>query len=115
MAGGGKGLTMREVVLRGLRIDGPRPERDLCGAHGTCCSLGGGVYMHPLLVNAETDHRSRTPESSGTNRKLTALERQRVKGVAFSNSTDVKGSQSPTVSEAANVDEKVGLVQRIVH
>lgn len=59
--------------------------------------------MHSLLINSENNHRRRTPEPSATDRKLTALERQRAKLVAmFSNSPDVKDSQRPSASEARN-------------
>jgi len=39
--------------------------------------------MHSLLINSENGHRRRTPEPSATDRKLTALERQRAKLVAI--------------------------------
>jgi hypothetical protein len=55
---------------------------------GEC--LAKGACMHPLLINAENDHRRRTLEPFATDRKLTALERQR---------TNVKGSQSSIASE----------------
>jgi len=76
--------------------------------------------MHSLLINSENDRRRRTLEPSATDRKLTALERQRAKLVAIgargdiSNSPDVKDSRRPS-ARLATVDEVIGFVRRTVH
>jgi hypothetical protein len=79
-----------------------------CPAKGAC--------MHPLLINAENDHRRRTLEPFATDRKLTALERQRTKLAAMLAIHRMsKARRARLRARLANVDEMIGLVRRIVH
>ena len=72
--------------------------------------------MHSLLINTENDHRRRTPEPSATDRKLTALERQRAKLVAILAIHRMSRSRRARVrARLATVDEIIGLVRRTVH
>ena len=72
--------------------------------------------MHPLLINAEDDHRRRTLEPSATNRKLASLERQRAKLVAIlAIHCMSKTRRARLRARLATIDEMIGLVRRIVH
>jgi hypothetical protein len=72
--------------------------------------------MHPLLINAENDHRRRTPEPSATARKLTALERQRAKLVAILAIRRMSKTRRTRLrARLATVDEMIGLMRRIIH
>jgi len=72
--------------------------------------------MHPLLINAENDHRRRTPEPSATDRKLTTLERQRAKLMAILAIRRMsKTRRAGLRARLVTVDEMIGLVRRIIH
>ena len=72
--------------------------------------------MHSLLINIENDHHRRTPQRSATDRKLSALERQRAKLVAtLAIHRMSKTRRARLRARLAIVDEIVGLVRRTVH
>ena len=72
--------------------------------------------MHSLLINIENDRRRRTPERSATDRKLTALERQRAKLVAMLAIHRMsKTRRARLQARLATVDEIIGLLRRTVH
>jgi hypothetical protein len=72
--------------------------------------------MHPLLINAENDHRRGMPEPSATDRKLAALKRQRAKLAAMLAIRRMSKARRARLRAAlANVDEMIGLVRRFVH
>ena len=69
--------------------------------------------MHSLLINTENDQ---TPKPSATDRKLTALERQRAKLVAILAIHRMSRIRRTRLrARLATVDEIIGLVRRTVH
>jgi hypothetical protein len=62
--------------------------------------------MHPLLINAENDHRRRTPEPSTNERKLIAI-------LAIHRMSQTRRTRLR--ARLATVDEMIGLMRRIIH
>jgi hypothetical protein len=102
--------------LIGRLLRGGLRTHERCAWSDTDTRREGGACMHPLLINTENDHRRRTLEPSATDRKLTALERQRAKLVAILAIHRMSRIRRARLrARLATVDEIIGLVRRTVH
>ena len=101
----------RFLIARLLR--GGLRTHERCAWSGTDIRREGGACMHSLLINTENDQ---TPKPSATDRKLTALERQRAKLVAILAIHRMSRTRRTRLrARLATVDEIIGLMRRTVH